>query len=141
MSATSSSAASCAASDTRAWAGADKTAVLRFLERVSGYSRQQLTRLVARAQARTPLVKRFRASRTSFGRTFTEADVRLLAHTDALHGTLSGPATRKLMERACGVFGDARYQRLATISVATCTTCASAPATPACAKARPRPAA
>lgn len=96
---------------------ADKTAVLRFLERVSGYSRQQLTRLVARAQARTPLVKRFRASRTSFGRTFTEADVRLLAHTDSLHGTLSGPATKKLMERACGVFGDSRYRRLATISV------------------------
>lgn len=42
----------------------------------------------------------------------------LLAHTDTLHGTLSGPATKKLMERAWRVFGDARYQRLATISVA-----------------------
>ena len=42
----------------------------------------------------------------------------LLAHTDTLHGTLSGLATKKLMERAYGIFGDARYQRLATISVA-----------------------
>lgn len=42
----------------------------------------------------------------------------LLAYTDTLLGTLSGLATKKLMERAYGVFGDIRYQRLATISVA-----------------------
>ncbi len=30
----------------------------------------------------------------------------LLAHTDTLHGTLSGLATKKLMERAYGIFGD-----------------------------------
>ena len=42
----------------------------------------------------------------------------LLAETDALHGTLSGPATRCLMQRAVAVFGDARYERLSTISVA-----------------------
>jgi transposase InsO family protein len=64
-----------------------------------------------------PLCKRYRASRTSFPRTFTEADVLLLAHTDTLHGTLSGPATKKLMERAWELFGDTRYKRLARISV------------------------
>ena len=50
----------------------------------------------------------------------------LLAHTDnqrkslwdTLHGTLSGLATKKLMERAFAVFGEVRYQRLAVISVA-----------------------
>jgi len=96
---------------------ADKGLVLRFVMHVSGYSRQQLTRLVARAQEPVALVKRYRASRSSFGLTYTEADVRLLAHTDSLHGTLSGPATKKLMERAYQRFGDERYQRLATISV------------------------
>jgi hypothetical protein len=44
--------------------------------------------------------------------------VLLLAHTDTLHGTLSGLATKKLLERAYGIFGDARYVRLATLSVA-----------------------
>jgi transposase InsO family protein len=34
-----------------------------------------------------------------------------------LHSTLSGPATKKLMERAHQVFGDSRYERLAGISV------------------------
>jgi hypothetical protein len=97
---------------------ADKGVVLRFLERVSGYSRQQLTRLVKRGGERRPLVKRYRASRTSFARTYTRADVLLLAQTDSLHSTLSGLATKKLMERAYGIFGDARYARLAVISVA-----------------------
>ena len=97
---------------------AEKAVVLRFLERVSGYSRQQLARLVKRVVERGPLVKRYHGSRTSFARTYTGADVRLLAQTDTLHGTLSGLATKKLLERAHGLFGDARYQRLATISVA-----------------------
>ena len=97
---------------------AEKAVVLRFLERVSGYSRQQLTRLVKRDGERGPLRKRYRGSRTSFARTYTAADVRLLAATDTLHGTLSGLATKKLMERAYHRFADARYTRLADISVA-----------------------
>lgn len=92
--------------------------MLRFLERVSGYSRQQLTRLAKRGGERRPLTKRYHASRTSFARIYTSADLRLLAHTDTLHGTLSGLATKKLMERAYSVFGDARYERLAAIPVA-----------------------
>ena len=97
---------------------AEKAVVLRFLERVSGYSRQQHTRLVKRGGERGPLTKRYHGSRTSFARTYTRADVRLLAATDTLHGTLSGLATKKLMERAYYLFADARYARLAHISVA-----------------------
>jgi hypothetical protein len=40
----------------------------------------------------------------------------LLGEVDSLHGTLSGPATRKLCERAYTRFGDERYARLAGIS-------------------------
>ena len=125
---------------------ADKAVVLRFLERVSGYSRQQITRLVKRGCERRKLVKRCQGSRTSFARIYTGADVLLLAHTDTLHGTLSGLATKKLMERAYGIFGDARYQRLATISVAHLYNprlrggrlCGSAPATETSARSGPR---
>ena len=95
----------------------DKGVVLRFLGRVSGYSRAQLTRLVERGRKPAPLVKQYPAQRIGFTRTYTDADVLLLAHTDTLHGTLSGLATKKLMERAYEVFGERRYQRLATISV------------------------
>lgn len=96
----------------------DKGVVLRYLERTTGYSRQQLTRLVARQFKAGTLKKAYRAPAKGFVRRFSETDVALLAHTDTLHGGLSGPATRHLMQRAYTVFGDARYARLATISVA-----------------------
>lgn len=95
---------------------ADKAVVLRFLERVSGYSRQQLTRLVQRTRQGARLTTRYRAP-NGFARIYTAADLALLAATDVLHGTLSGPATKKLMERAHGVFGDTAYARLAGLSV------------------------
>ena len=47
----------------------DKAIVLRFLERVSGYSRQEIARLVKRGGERRPLTKRHHGSRTSFART------------------------------------------------------------------------
>ena len=96
----------------------DKGVVMRYLERTTGYSRAQLKRLVRRARAGEALAKRYTAPEQGFARKFTAADVALLAGTDALHGTLSGPATKCLMQRAVAVFGDTRYERLAGISVA-----------------------
>lgn len=96
---------------------ADKGLILRYLERTTGYSRQHLTRLVKRWRAGKKLVKAYRTPTHGLVRKFTDADIALLAETDSLHCTLSGPATRHLMRRALEVFGDARYARLATISV------------------------
>lgn len=97
---------------------AEKGVVMRYLERTTGYSRQQLTRLVGRAVRREILAKRYRAAKQGFPRKFTARDVELLAELDALHDTLSGPATKWLMQRAVTLFGDSRYERLAAISVA-----------------------
>jgi len=44
--------------------------------------------------------------------------VALLAETDGLDDTLSGPATQHLLQRDLLVFGDTRTARLASISVA-----------------------
>ncbi|MEX2496298.1 MAG: hypothetical protein WD448_09430 [Woeseia sp.] len=96
----------------------DKGVVMRYLERTTGYSRQQLTRLVGRAVRGEILAKRYTAPQKGFPRKFTTGDVALLAELDALHGTLSGPATKCLMQRAVTLFGDTRYERLASISVA-----------------------
>jgi len=95
----------------------DKGLILRYLERTTGYSRQQLTRIVKRGLAGKKLTKAYRAPTHGLKRKFTDADVALLAETDSLHGALSGPATRHLMCRALETYGDARYVRLATISV------------------------
>jgi len=49
---------------------------------------------------------------------YTAADVDLLAYVDRAHGNLSGPATRRILEREFIEYGQAAYQRLAGISVA-----------------------
>jgi transposase InsO family protein len=95
-----------------------KGLALRYLVRTTGYSRQQVTRLVRQFLDTGGMVKRYRAPAHGFARKYTAADVALLAETDALHDGLSGPATRHLMQRALAVFGDTRYARLARISVA-----------------------
>ena len=95
----------------------DKGVVLRYLERMTGLSRQQVTRLVRRYRKNGKVVKNRHPPKSGFSRRFDATDVALLAEMDALHGTLSGPATKKLMERALLVFGDARFERLAGISV------------------------
>ena len=96
----------------------DKGVLMRYLGRITEYSRAQLKRLVSRHLKGEPLAKRYRAPAVGFVRKFTAADVKLLAQTDALHNTVSGPATKCLMQRAWAVYGDMRYARLATISVA-----------------------
>lgn len=95
----------------------DKGVVLRYLERMTGLSRQQVTRLVRRYRKSGKVAKKRTPPKNGFSRRFDVADVSLLAEMDALHGTLSGPATKKLMERALLIFGDARFERLAGISV------------------------
>jgi transposase InsO family protein len=96
---------------------ADKGVLLRYIERMTGLSRQQVTRLVRQYRKDGKLATRQGVPKHGFTRRFTAADVALLAEMDALHGTLSGHATKKLMERAFLVFGDVRFERLAGISV------------------------
>ena len=95
--------------------------VLRYLKRTSGYSRAQITRLVAQwtdnRLAPVPLAKRYRAPTAPFARKYTSADVSLLVQMDKANEDVCGPAIAHLLQRAYTVYGDARYQRLATLSV------------------------
>jgi transposase InsO family protein len=88
-----------------------------YMRRLTGYSRQHLSRLVAQYRNTQSLKPRRRVSRTSFARQYSAEDVALLAQTDSLHDTLSGPATKVLLIRAARMFGDSRYARLSQISV------------------------
>ena len=96
----------------------DRGVVLAYLQRLSGYSRAQVTRLVSRAAAGEPLVKQYRAPEHAFARRYTAGDVALLAEVDRATGTLSGPATVCILRRQRDVFGDTRFERLGSISVA-----------------------
>ena len=89
----------------------------RYIEKMTGLSRAQVTRLIARYAASgrvQPTVYR----RRRFPERFTRADIELLASVDEAHETLSGPATRRILEREVQLYGRQQYARLATISVA-----------------------
>ena len=95
----------------------DRGVVMRYLCRVTAYSRQQMTRLIAQWRRTGRVEDRRRAPAKPFATRYTREDAALLAEVDALHDTLSGPATKKLCERALVRFGDKRFERLARISV------------------------
>ena len=94
-----------------------KGRLLRYLRLISGISRAQVTRLVARF-LREGTISPSISRRNRFSRTYTDADKELLAQTDNAHGRLSGPATRKILQRQYFVYGDKRFLRLKSISVA-----------------------
>lgn len=93
-----------------------KGIVRRFLVKMTGLSRAQLTRWIGRWM-KTSRVKRKPASRPSFPRRYTASDIALLAGVDAAHEDLSGPAVRRVLQREHDVFGKVEYVRLAGISV------------------------
>ncbi len=93
-----------------------KGIVIRYLLRMSGYSRQQLTRLIHHYR-QTGRVRRRHRTVQGFARRYTVEDICLLAAMDERHDTPSGPAIKKLCERACQIFGEAAYERLAFISI------------------------
>ncbi|MGH8279535.1 MAG: integrase catalytic domain-containing protein [Gammaproteobacteria bacterium] len=97
---------------------ADRGLVRAFALKLSGDSRAQLTRLIGQWRRERQIVDRRGPPAKPFTRRYTEADVRRLVELDRLHGPLSGPATKKLAERAFNVFHEAAYERLARISVA-----------------------
>jgi transposase InsO family protein len=94
-----------------------KDVVVCFLIKITGYSRQQLTRLI-KQYCGTGKIERQQRTYQGFERLYTTEDIRLLASLDERHSTLSGPATKKLCERALNIFQQTQYQRLAGISVA-----------------------
>lgn len=94
-----------------------KGLIRRYLARMTGLSRAQVTRLIA-THRNTGRVKATVYQRTKFAQRYTAADVELLAYVDKAHGNLSGPATRRILEREYLEYGQAAYQRLSAISVA-----------------------
>src|ERR1043166_2528607 len=94
-----------------------KGLVRRYLAQMTGLSRAQVTRLIT-GYRETGRVKAVAYQRAKFATHYTAADVELLAYVDKAHGNLSGPATRRILEREYGEFGQAAYEQLAAISVA-----------------------
>lgn len=93
-----------------------KGIVRRFLVKMTGLSRAQMTRWVT-CWMRTRAVQRKPTCRPRFATKYTAADIALLAAVDEVHEDLSGPAARRVLEREYEVFGKPEYERLADLSV------------------------
>ena len=91
--------------------------ILLYVAKMTGLSEAQVDRLVRRFKA-TGEVAVTAYRRRRFAARFTRRDIELLAGVDEAHETLSGPATKRILEREFQQFGRKEYERLATISVA-----------------------
>ena len=94
-----------------------KGLVRRYLAKMTGHSRAQVARLI-RQFVDTGAVKVRRGKGRRFATRYSGADIELLATVDEAHESLSGPATQKILYREFYEFADARYERLANLSVA-----------------------
>jgi len=99
---------------------AEKGVIRQYIQKITvllGKDRAQVSRLIAEYK-RTGRLKKTEYRRHCFPRKYTPSEVRLLAGTDELHGWLSGPATKKIMEREYEVYGHLKFENISRISVA-----------------------
>jgi transposase InsO family protein len=96
---------------------AEKGVIRQYTQKVTGYSRAHVSRLIAEYK-RTGHLKKTEYRRHRFPRKYTPSEVGLLARTDELHEWLSGPATKKIMEREYEVYGHAEFGNVSRISIA-----------------------
>lgn len=96
----------------------EKGSVKQYLEKMTGYSRAQITRLIdqhrktghIRSNTKSPRKHRFKTK-------YSSEDIRLAAKTALLHNKPNGMALKNLFRRAYDTFGDIRFQTLKNISV------------------------
>ena len=95
----------------------EKGVIRQYIEGITGYSKVQVSRLIRRYK-QTGQLKRTQYRRHRFPRKYTLSEVGLLARTDELHGGLSGPATKKIMEREYIIYEHCEFGNISRISVA-----------------------
>src|SRR5262245_51399184 len=83
----------------------ERGVVRAYVEKVTGMSTAQTTRLI-RTFLDSGAVRMAPYQRHSFTARYTPEDIALLTEVDRAHGRLSGPATRRILEREHKLFGN-----------------------------------
>jgi len=98
----------------------DKGVLKKYIGKMTGLSRSQVTRLIAEYLKHATLKKdkSIKSKRNCFEKIYTREDIALLAKVDNAHQRLSGPATVKILVSEHEVFGKSKYANLKNISVA-----------------------
>jgi len=93
----------------------EKGYILRYIERLSGYSRQQITRLV-KQQKDTGYVRRRHRTAKGFEKKYTHDDIVLLAKVDRVMDGVSGTTVKAFCQRMFIYYEDLRFAKLCSIS-------------------------
>ena len=91
--------------------------LLRYVAKLTGRSRTQVTRLVSQYMKDSE-VKQAVYQRHRFAGRFTRGYLEMLARADEAHETMPGPATKRILNREYEQYKHAEYERLASISIA-----------------------
>lgn len=94
----------------------DKGVVKKYVEKMTGYSRAQITRLVEKYKE-SGQVKIKECKRYIFPKIYSDKDIFLLAKTDELHEFPNGVTLKKILIRMYKEYKDLRYKIISKISV------------------------
>lgn len=94
----------------------NRTVIKKYIRKMTGYSKEQLKRLLKTFHDTKHLPVVHSSKRSSFPTKYTTDDVALLAVTDEAHGRLSGPATKDIFQRGFVLFHNESFIRLKDIS-------------------------
>jgi len=95
----------------------ERGSVRGLLAKVTGMSLPQITRLI-RQYREEGAIRVQSTTKRRFPVKYTRQDLELLVEVDRAHQRLSGPATRRILQREWHVYSRKEYARLAEISVA-----------------------
>jgi len=93
----------------------DKGIVRDYINRMTGLSQQQITRLIKKKK-RFGIVFLSSTRKNTFPVKYDPKDISLLLKTDNNHKRLSGPATKKILEREYEIFNKQEYSNICNIS-------------------------
>ncbi|MDO8638283.1 MAG: integrase [Candidatus Daviesbacteria bacterium] len=94
----------------------ERGTVREYLEKITGYSTSQLTRLISKYLQGKLIFKDYQ--RHKFTTHYSPTDIALLVKTDNAHSRLNGKAAKAILLREYQIFGNLEYERICQISVA-----------------------
>lgn len=94
----------------------DRGTVREYIQKITGYSNAQTSRLILKYLAGKLYFASYR--RHSFPNKYFPSDIALLCKTDNIHQRLNGYATRQILIREYQEYGKSDYARISHISVA-----------------------
>jgi len=95
----------------------DKGLVLRYIEHLTGYTRQHLSKLVMQYRKTGHIRHQRRRVSQGFATKYTREDIQRLAALDQVVDDVSGTTVKTFCQRELEVFGNQQFSRLAGISV------------------------